>query len=152
MHFHQQWTRACMLHLSKSAPAEVTRCCHCWNAPPTPHCAHIHCFAFIGVQQVSLNVSGCHFFHMEEFSDTFLLHIHFHVRRHFVRLPLSAICHMATCNGILVGRFSGMSAIPPISISDVMRQCSKAGGITFQGTLVLQAEGFTGLAVECSRE
>lgn len=37
---------------------------------PLPYCAHIHC--------------------MEEFSDTTLLHMHFQLRHHFVRLPL---CH-----------------------------------------------------------
>jgi len=36
-----------------------------------------------------MNVSGCNFFHMEEFSSTLLLHMLFHIRHHFVRLPLS---------------------------------------------------------------
>jgi len=35
-----------------------------------------------------MNVSGSHFFHMEKFSSTPLLHLHFRVRCHFVRLPL----------------------------------------------------------------
>lgn len=42
----------------------------------------------INVQQVSVNVSGGHFFLREEFNDTPLLHVHFHVRHPFVRLPL----------------------------------------------------------------
>jgi len=45
------------------------------------------------VQQSSMNVSGCHFFHMEEFSSTPLLHMCFHVRYHFVKLPLC--CHLS---------------------------------------------------------
>ena len=54
-----------------------------------------------------MNVSGCHFFLMEGFGDTALLHMHFHVRHNPVRLPPAAICCTATkCNGILVGRFS----------------------------------------------
>ena len=55
---------------------------------PLPHCTPIHCSVFINVQQVSDIVSVCSFFHMEEFGDTPLLHIYFHVRHHFVRLPL----------------------------------------------------------------
>jgi len=39
---------------------------------------------------------GVIFFHMEEFSDTPLLHMHFHVRCHFVRLPLC--CHLSHIN------------------------------------------------------
>jgi len=35
-----------------------------------------------------MNVSGCHFFHEEAFSDTSLLHMYFQVRRHSLRLPL----------------------------------------------------------------
>ena len=35
-----------------------------------------------------MNISWCHFFHVEEFNSIPLLHLHFHVRGHFVRLPL----------------------------------------------------------------
>ena len=71
------------------------------------HYAHIHCLVSLNVQPASMNVSGCNFFCMEEFSDTPLLHQHFHVRHHFIRLPLC--CHLSNGNnvyGILVGRFS----------------------------------------------
>jgi len=34
------------------------------------------------------DINGCHFFHMEEFSDTPLLHTHLHVRFQSVRLSL----------------------------------------------------------------
>ena len=37
---------------------------------PPPHCFHIHCLDSINVQQMSVNVSGCHFFHIEEFNGT----------------------------------------------------------------------------------
>jgi len=55
----------------KSVPAEVTpRCCHRgYTEPPTIHCADIHCLVPINIQQASVNVNGCHFFSMEEFSD-----------------------------------------------------------------------------------
>ena len=36
---------------------------------PLPRCAHIHCLVSINVEQASVNVSGCHFFHMEEFIE-----------------------------------------------------------------------------------
>ena len=60
------------------------------------HCAHIHRFVSINVQQASVNVSGCHFSYMEEFSDTLLLHMYFHVTCHLVGLPLC--CHLSHGN------------------------------------------------------
>ena len=50
----------------------------------------------ITVQQTLMNVSRCHLFCLEEFSDTHLLHTHFYVRHHFVRLPLC--CHLSNGN------------------------------------------------------
>ena len=90
MHFHQWWTRACMLHSSKSAAEEMTHChCHhCWNAPPPASlCSHC-CLVSINIQQALMEVNRCNFFHMEEFSATPLLHPHYHDRCHSVRLPL----------------------------------------------------------------
>ena len=52
------------------------------------HCAHIHGLVSRNIQQVN----ECHFFLMEQFNDTSFLHWHFHVRHHFVRLPL--FCHL----------------------------------------------------------
>ena len=63
---------------------------------PPPPCANIHCLVSVNIQQASMNVIGCSFFGMEEFSYTPLLHMHFHVRRHFVRLPLC--CHLSHGN------------------------------------------------------
>ncbi len=63
---------------------------------PPPQCVLIHCWVSINNQQASMNVSVYHFFHTEEFSDTPLLHLHFHVRCHFVRLPLC--CHLSHGN------------------------------------------------------
>ena len=65
---------------------------------PPLHCAHIHWVVSIKVQQVLMNVTGCHFFHLEEFSDTPLLHLYFHVRCHCVRLPL--YCHLSRGNNM----------------------------------------------------
>lgn len=54
---------------------------------------------------MSTSIYGCHFFLMDEFDYTPLLHMLFQVRYYFVRLPL---CHLSSSNigGILVGRFS----------------------------------------------
>jgi len=38
------------------------------NHPP-PHCAHVHCLFFINVEQALMDVSGCNFFHLEEYND-----------------------------------------------------------------------------------
>jgi len=50
------------------------------------------------IHQVSMNVSGCLFFWVEEFSDTSLLHPHFSVRHHSVRLSL--YCHLSHSNNM----------------------------------------------------
>ena len=65
---------------------------------PPPHCANILCLVSVNVKQASMNVIGCNFFRMEELIYTPLLHTHFHVRRHFVRLPLC--CHLSHGNKI----------------------------------------------------
>jgi len=65
---------------------------------PPPHCANIHCLVSVNVQQASMNVIGCNFSHMEEFNYTPLFHTHFHVRCHFVRMPLC--CHLSHGNKI----------------------------------------------------
>ena len=141
MHYYQQWRRACMLHSCKSAPAEVIHYFasammvlllgKCLPTHSNFHCAHIHCLVFINIQQVSLNVCGWHFSSTEEFIDTPLLHTHFHVRCHSVRLPLC--CHLP--HGNKVGYWWEVSistAIPPTSISDV------GGSIIKQEILLLE--------------
>ena len=55
-----------------------------------PHCAHMHCVVSINVQQPSVNVSGCHFFHMKELNSMPWLHTDFHVGHCSVRLSSSA--------------------------------------------------------------
>ena len=55
---------------------------------PPLHCTHIHCLVSRNIQQAPVNVNGCYFFHMEEFSNTPLLHVHFYARQRSVRLPL----------------------------------------------------------------
>jgi len=71
-----------------------------------PQCAHTHCLVSTNVQQATVNVSECHYFCMEEFKDTPLVHTHFHIRCYFVRLPLCChLSHSNKYNGLLVERF-----------------------------------------------
>ena len=63
-----------------------------------PHCADIHCLISINVQHALMNVSGCHHFCTEEFSDTALIHMRSHARLHSVRLPLC--CHLSHGNNM----------------------------------------------------
>jgi len=88
--------------MTKSLHATLTKSLYRWRCPTVtavemhhlpPHCAHTHCLVLINIQQVSVNASGCNFFHMEKFSGISLLHMHFHVRHHFFRLPLC--CHLS---------------------------------------------------------
>jgi len=65
---------------------------------PLRHCAHVLCLAYINVQQAWMYVGVYHFFGMEEFSDTPLLHSRFHVTRHCDRVLLC--CHLLHGNKI----------------------------------------------------
>ena len=111
MHFHHWWTRA-SCHACKNL--------HQWRWPtvtvttaethhPPLHYADIHCLVSINTQQASMNVSGCHLFCMEELHSTSLLYRYFHVRRHFVRLPLC--CHLLLGN-ITEQNIGGKALLP----------------------------------------
>ena len=94
--------------LEKSAPAEVNYCCHhCWNATPT---ASLSSYPLFGLHKHSASICECWWVQFFPYrSSSALLHLHFYVKCHFVRLllSLSVICLMATkCNGILLRRFS----------------------------------------------
>ena len=88
----------------------MTHSYHSRKVHPLPHCTCIHCLVSINVQQVLMNIRGCSFsfFCMEEFNDTPVLRMHFHVRYDGRSdCPSAAVCHTATkCNGILVGWFN----------------------------------------------
>lgn len=83
-----------------------------------------------------MNVSGYHFLHMEEFGSTPLLHMHFHGRRHCLRLPLC--CQRVTQQQHLTGYWweGSTSAAITSSASDVVGQQYKTGGITFRAVLI----------------
>ena len=78
---------------------------------PLPHSAHIHCLISITIQQVSMTVTECHFLHVDEHSDTPLLHLHFHVRCQCVR-PLLC-CHLSHGNKMEQNIFGNVQPLWP---------------------------------------
>ena len=100
-----------------------TVCCTCkslyqWMWPavapgethhPQPHGAHVHCWVFISTQQVSVNVSGCHFFLRGGIQFcTFALYALPCQMPCCQTVPLlpSCCCYPQQQHGILVGRFN----------------------------------------------
>ena len=77
-----------------------------------------------------MNVNAI-FSHKEELSDTLLLHTHFHVRHHFVRLPLC--CHLSHGNNMQWN--IGGNVYPLVccttNIHLLMGKHNKLGSITF---------------------
>ena len=75
-------------------------CCQCWNLPPIPHCAHIHCWPpsvfskHQGMSVVPFFLHGGIQFHP-------WLHPHSHVRCHSIRLALC--CHLSHGNNMQRG-------------------------------------------------
>ena len=69
------------------------------------YCAENHSLVSINIQQASIYVNRSHFFFcLEQFSDTALLHTHFHVRHHFASLLLC--CPLSDGNRELAGRLN----------------------------------------------
>jgi len=112
VHFCQPWTRACIPRSWKAAWQSRT-----WISStslssllkhhPLPHYAHIHCLDSTKMQQVSMNVSGCHFSAWRNLV-THLCFIHTSMSDIILTgCPSATICHTATkCHGIVVGMFS----------------------------------------------
>ena len=66
--------------------------------PLLEHATHhltvsLYSHSLVGLHKRPRMSMGVIFFHMKEFNDTLVSHPHFHVRRHFVRLPLR--CHLS---------------------------------------------------------
>ena len=82
-----------------------------------------------------MNVSRCHLFHEEEFSDTPLL---------YSALPCQAtLCQTAPLLPSVTWQQSAMecwweasTAVPPISASGIMGQYNQIGDITFRTALI----------------
>jgi len=103
---------------------------------PLPHSVHIHCLVSINIHRAPMNVTGFHFFLMEEF-DPPLLHLHFHVRQLCIRLP--PLVPSVTWQQYVMGYWwegSTSGAISPKSTSDIVGQHHKTGGIIFGAALL----------------
>ena len=98
---------------------------------PLPHYGHIHCLISINAHQVSVNVSGCHFFCMEELS-----YAPFLKSTSMSDSPLLPFVFWQQNVTEHWWEGSASSAMPPTSASDVMGQHSKIGGITFRAAFV----------------
>ena len=73
-------------------------CHHCWNTPPTASLCSYPQFDLHIIQQMWMNVNGCHLFHVEEFIDTSLFHLHFLIRHQIVRFLFC--CHLSQSNNM----------------------------------------------------
>jgi len=80
---------------------------------------------------------GVIFFCKEEFNDALLLHTHFHVRRHFVRLPLC--CLLFPSNRTMKYWWEGSvsTVIPSPFTSNIIGQHNKIGGIIFGAVFII---------------
>ena len=89
---------------------------------------------------VSLNVNGCHILCMEEFSYSRLLHLYFHVRCHFVIVPL--LLFDAWQQNVMGywWECSTSTAIPPTSTSDVVGLHHEIGGINFRAIFMIRTD------------
>jgi len=76
------------IYTSGGSPLSPLLKCTTTVLTSTVWCLHKH--------SASMNVNGCNFLHMEEFSYTALRHTRFHVWHCFVRLPLC--CHLSHHN------------------------------------------------------
>jgi len=109
------------------------QCHHCWDTPPTTSlCSH----PLFGLQQAVKNVTGCHFFQMEEFEDTFSSYT----------LPCQTAPLLPSVSwqqNVMeywwegsTSTTSNATAIPLISSSDVVGQHDKIGGVIFGLALI----------------
>jgi len=109
------------------------QCQHSWNTTPTTSlCSH----PLFGLQQAVKNVTGCHFFQMEEFEDTFSSYT----------LPCQTAPLLPSVSwqqNVMeywwegsTSTTSNATAIPLISSSDVVGQHDKIGGVIFGLALI----------------
>ena len=87
-----------------------------------------------------MNVNRYLFFHMEEFYDTPLLRTHFHVRHHFVRLPLLPSVTQEQHGLEYWWEGSPSNAVPPPSPPDVVDQHNQMRGISFGAALYIDMD------------
>ena len=102
-----------------------------------PYCAHIHCLVSINAQQALMKISGCHFFCLEESSDTPLLHTPLPCQTPFCQTaPL--LPSVTQRQNIMEYCQEGLTsiAISPTSSSGVVDWHNKRGGNTFRAALM----------------
>ena len=109
-----------------------------WLLPLLVHtihhlCAHIHCLVSFGIQQVSVNVSGCYFFSAWRNSVTPLCFMCISVSDAI----LSDCASAAWQRNVMENWWesSASTAIPP-SASSIVGQHNQIGCITFGATLI----------------
>ena len=117
--FHQQWIRACMMHLYKSGPGVVTHChhCHCWYTPSTTGTVSHPLF---GLHKHSASINECQWVPF---------------------LPHGGIQ--------LHGFASISTAIAATSASDIVGQHIKIGRITFGAALIHSNKMTPSQCVKC---
>ena len=94
------------------------------------HCVHIHCLVSIYVQQVSMNISGCNFSHMEEFHISCMLPCQTAFCQTFPLLP--SVAWQKKKNIMEYWQEGSTStAILSTSTSDIVGQYNKVADITF---------------------
>ena len=103
MHFCQQWARVYVMLVKTCASGGNSLLLSSLLKLTTSLWSH-HCLVSINIQQVPVNVNGCIFFLIEEFSSFTYTSMSDTVLSDW---PPAAICHMETkCKGILAGRFN----------------------------------------------
>ena len=102
---------------------------------PLLHCANIHCFISINVQQASMDVSRFNIFCLEQFNECLC----------FIQSSMSDSI-LPDCSSVVTQpqnlmeywkEVTNSTAIPPTSTSDIMGHHNKIEGITFSSTLTI---------------
>lgn len=115
---------------------------------PLHHCAHIHCLVSINIQQTSVNVSGCHFFHHGG--------IQWHTFASYIPPCQVLFCQSAPLLLCVIWQQDAMGCwwegstsivIPPKYISDVTGQ-HNIGGITFGEVILNMKSHMCGLLIQ----
>ena len=137
MCFHQWWTRACMplvkiclpecgLYFTLLSPLLKRSTHHLTVLTSTVWSPS----AFSKHQGMSV---GAILLHIKEFSDTFLLHMHFHIKTILPDCPSVGHRNVMECQQ----EDSTSTAVLPVSSSDVMGQHNKIGSISFWAALIV---------------
>ena len=94
-----------------------------------------HCLLSINFQKALINVNRCNFFYTEKFSDSPLLHTHYHVRCHY---SFTCCCCVTDGSRGAVWQIGVQSLLPYWQYPTLMlwTKTIKIGGITFTAAIV----------------